>query len=174
MGMFQLNSKPCPVTADARIARVRGLLRRVRGAARERGSAMAELAVILPLLLVTTVGLVDFGRAAYEAIDVENGAHAGASYGARSKAYALDTAGIQAATIADMNGDVDTSTVTVASQRFCQCSDGKDIDCEQNCAGVAPYMYVHVDVEKKFQTLLAYPGIPSSIDLKREVELRVQ
>ena len=47
--------------------------------ASQRGSAMMELAVVLPLLLVTTVGLVDFGRAAFEAIEVENAAHAGAS-----------------------------------------------------------------------------------------------
>ena len=29
---------------------------------RERGSSSAELAILLPLLLLTTVGIVDFGR----------------------------------------------------------------------------------------------------------------
>ena len=135
---------------------------------------MTELAVALPLLLVTTVGLVDFGRVGYEAIELENGAHSAAAYGARSKTAAADTAGIQAAAVADMSGDLDTSKVTISTQNYCVCPDGSSVDCANQCAGVQPYMYLRVDVQKKFQTLLTYPGIPHTIDLTREVEVRVQ
>jgi Flp pilus assembly protein TadG len=140
----------------------------------ERGSALAELAVILPLLLVTTVGLVDFGRAAFEAIEVENAAHAGAAYGARSKGLAADTAGITAAAIADLGDEVDASKVAIKSERFCECDNGSSIDCDNDCAGVQPRIYVRVEVQKQFTTLLTYPGIPNSIDLDRQVQLRVR
>ena len=144
------------------------------GPRRQRGSAMMELAVILPLLLVTTIGLVDFGRAAFEAIEVENAAHAGASYGARSKGLAADVTGIESAAIADMGDEVDASKVAIESERFCECDNGSSIDCDNTCSGVQPLMYVRVEVEKKFTTLLTYPGIPDGIDLKREVQLRVR
>ena len=147
----------------------------VRRSLRQRGSAMVEMAVVLPLLLVTTIGLVDFGRAAFEAIEVENAAHAGASYGARSKSTALNTTGIQAAALADMGDEVDTSGVTVASSCFCECDNGSSIACDLTCGGgVIPLMYVKVNVQKQFQTLINYPGIPHTVNLARQVQLRVR
>lgn len=142
---------------------------------RERGSAMMELAVVLPLLLVTTVGLVDFGRAAYEAIEVENAAHSGAAYGARSKGLAADEEGIEDAAIADFGEDVDADDVDIESERYCECSDGDEVDCDDGCDdGATPLMYVRVRVDKDFETLLEYPGVPAEINLAREVHLRVQ
>jgi Flp pilus assembly protein TadG len=139
-----------------------------------RGTALVELAVVLPLLLVTTVGLTDFGRAAFEAIEVENAAHAGAFYGARSKGLAVDTNGIRDAALADMGDEADTSSVTVESERYCECTDGASVDCDDDCSGELPLMYVRVRVEHEFETLMAYPGVPQSIDLQREVRLRVR
>jgi Flp pilus assembly protein TadG len=154
------------------IDRMLGGVNKTRSA--QRGSAMMELAVVLPLLLVTTVGLTDFGRAAFEAIEVENAAHAGAFYGARSKGYAADTTGIKTAALADMGDEVDTSKVSVESERYCECDDGSSIDCDDTCSGELPLMYVRVRVERPFETLLAYPGIPKTIDLDREIQLRVR
>ena len=141
---------------------------------KERGAAIMEFAVVVPLLLVTTIGLVDFGRAAFEAIEVENAAHAGASYGARSKGLAADTAGIKAAAIADMGDEVDSSKVTIESERYCECDDGSNVDCDKDCGGVLPLIFVRVHVEKQFETLLKYPGLDGDIDLQREVSLRVR
>lgn len=146
----------------------------VRRRCAQRGSAMMELAVVLPLLLVTVLGLIDFGRSAFEAIEVENAAHAGASYGARSKGLAADKDGIRKAALADIGDDVDTSQITVDSERYCECPDGTSVDCDDSCSGTLPLMYVRVRVEKDFQTIFNYPGIPGKIELKREVHLRVR
>src|SRR5262245_18706191 len=100
---------------------------RMIGGRAERGSAMTEFAVALPLLLVTTIGLVDFGRAAYEAIEVDNAAQAGAAYGARNADYATDTDGIKAAAFDDVGTEEDTSKFTVASTQFCECNNGQSI-----------------------------------------------
>jgi hypothetical protein len=139
-----------------------------------RGGAMMELAVVVPLLLVTFVGLVDFGRAAFEAIEVENAAHAGASWGSRTKGYAADAEGIRTAALADIGDDVDVSGVSVESQRYCVCEDGSDVDCDGKCSGELPEVYVRVRVDKQFETFLDYPGIANTIDIGREVLLRVR
>jgi len=143
---------------------------------RSRGSAMVELAVVVPLLLVTLVGLVDFGRAAFEAIEVENAAHAGAAFGQRSTGNALDEVGIRTAALADISEDMDPALVSVDSERYCQCEDGSDADCSIKCSGETklPPMYVRVRVDKQFQTFMDYPGVPTTIDIGREVSLRVR
>lgn len=133
-----------------------------------------EFAVVLPLLLVMTVGLVDFGRAAYEAIAVENAAYAGASYGMRTPASAIDESGIETAALSDINENLADSEVDVDSERYCECPDGKSVDCSTKCSGLNPLMYVRVRVEKKFKTFLSYPGIPHELELQREASLRVR
>jgi len=133
-----------------------------------------EVAVAMPLLMLILVGLVDFGRAASEAIDVENAARAGASYGARNVGLAADAAAIQGAALADLSQDIDPLAVTVVSERYCECSDGTSVNCSNKCSGLLPQMYLRVRVGKTFHTLLGYPGVPNQIDLSREVRLRVR
>jgi Flp pilus assembly protein TadG len=130
--------------------------------------------VVLPLLLVTTLGLVDMGRAAQVAVELENAATVGASYGARTKDFATDTAGIEHAVLTDFDSKADASGVTVVSKQSCECSDGSSVACDKTCGGRTPLMYVQVQVSKQFNTLLKYPGIDSTIDLARKVELRVR
>jgi len=43
----------------------------------KHGAALVELAIVAPLLLFILIGTVDLGPAAYEAIEIENAAHAG-------------------------------------------------------------------------------------------------
>jgi Flp pilus assembly protein TadG len=50
-----------------------------RSPRRRRGAAAAELAMILPLMLILVLGCVDFGRFAYSYIAVTNAARAGAA-----------------------------------------------------------------------------------------------
>jgi Flp pilus assembly protein TadG len=133
-----------------------------------------EFAVVLPLLLVMTVGLVDFGRAAYEAIAVENAAYAGASYGVRSPTAAIDETGIRTAAMSDINENLSQADVGVTSERYCECPNGTSVDCSTKCSGVNPLMYIRVRVDKKFKTVLSYPGIPHEVQLAREARLRVR
>jgi Flp pilus assembly protein TadG len=138
------------------------------------GAATAELAVLLPVLVMTCLGLVDFGRAGYEAVNLDSAANAGASYAMRTPNTALDTTGIRNAALADIGGDVDTSKVTVTSTRTCECSNGSSVSCDTTCEGQTPLMFVRVRVSKAFKTLFSYPGVPSQIALGREAQLRVR
>ena len=58
------------------------------------GAALVELAFVTPILLVLVIGAVDFGRAYYVDLEVENAAHAGADYGSLNPTL---TAGIATA-----------------------------------------------------------------------------
>lgn len=57
----------------------------VAGHRSERGAALVELAVALPLLLVIMVGTIDFGRAFRTAMIVTNAARAGAQLARRTR-----------------------------------------------------------------------------------------
>ena len=61
----------------------------------ERGAALVELAVALPLLAVIMVGAIDFGRAFRTAMIVTNAARAGALYGQHSQPNAGSTTGMR-------------------------------------------------------------------------------
>ena len=60
----------------------------------DRGTAMLEFAIALPLLLLVLAGAVDFGSACYVAIEVSNAARAGAQYGAQNGQTMIDANGI--------------------------------------------------------------------------------
>lgn len=139
-----------------------------------RGAATTELALALPLLLLITLGLVDLGRAAYEAIAVDSAAGAGVAYAVRSLADATDVAGITNAVLADVSDDIDPAKISVETSSACECSRGGPVACDTTCSGTAPQMFVRVRVEKQFQTLIAYPGMPRTIDISREAHMRVR
>ena len=69
--------------------------------AKQKGTALLELALVWPLLSLVLLGVIDFGRIFYASIEVTNAAHAGVQYGARSLTLANDTAGMQSAAIND-------------------------------------------------------------------------
>src|SRR5438046_1113442 len=85
----------------------------------ESGNAMVELAVALPLLVLTLIGTVDFARIFYTSIELTNAARAGAQWGAADIASASDTAGMEAAA----TGAVNISGVTAfAAPALCRCA----------------------------------------------------
>jgi hypothetical protein len=60
-----------------------------------RGQSFAEFALVLPILLLVTIGSVDLGRAYFTGITVENAAREGAFFGARKPACDIQKPGCQ-------------------------------------------------------------------------------
>ena len=56
-----------------------------------RGQSLVELAIVLPVLLLLTVGAIDLGRAYFGAINLENAVKEGVFYGARQPTCPDDT-----------------------------------------------------------------------------------
>ena len=144
---------------------------------RRRGGAMVELAVSLPLLLVLTLGAVDFGRLFFNGVVAANAAHAGVFFGAQNVIAAGDFDAIEQSALAD--AAVDKIAVSAAADQYCQCPDGTEIACSDievtTCPGYGvARAYVRVRTTGVFETFGAYPWIPASTRMGRQVWMRVR
>ena len=128
---------------------------RFRAPASRRALAAVELPVLLPFLASLFVIGVDFARVFYCAITVTNAARNGACYGSQDGTHAADTAGIQAAALADTANlspapSVSSTTATDADGNPC----------------------VQVTVTYTFHSITCFPGVPASVNLTRTVQMR--
>lgn len=121
-----------------------------------RATAAVEVAVLLPFLIFVFVVGVDFARIFYHCLTLTNCARNGAVYGSKDPTHAADTAGIQAAALADAGNLTPAPGVTSTT--------GTD---------AAGNPYVQVTCTYTFQMITNYAGIPSSIPLSRTVQMRV-
>ena len=142
----------------------------------ERGGAMVELAVVLPVLILIAVGVMDYGRVYFTSIAVANAARAGAEWGAQGGggAFSTNTAGIQAFA---QNDGSEVGTITIASSRVCRCG-ATVVTCStgSDCGGgYGPAAeFVEVTATKTVPLLLKYPGIPTSITVSRTAVFRAK
>jgi Flp pilus assembly protein TadG len=131
---------------------------------------LIELGLAFPLLMLILVGTADFGRVFYTYVTLANAAHTGAEYGATSAPKIYDSAGIRQAALNDAQ---DLTGVTVTSTPSCQCSNGSPVSCTTTSCSPLRY-YVTVTAAKTFQTLIPYPGIPSSTNVTAVAVIRAQ
>jgi Flp pilus assembly protein TadG len=161
-------------------ASLRVFLRRRAGG--ETGNALVELAVCLPLLVLTLVGTTDFARVFYMSIELTNAARAGAQYGAFSPGHSGSVPNMESTATAAVN----ISGVTATAGRLCQCANDTGAfsatspinDCTSAVAtvctgGTHRVMTVTVTTQKTFTTLVNFIGIPSTLSLTRSATLRV-
>jgi Flp pilus assembly protein TadG len=136
----------------------------------DEGSSVVEVALTVPILFLMLVGVVDFGRAYYLAMEVAGAAHAGAEYGVQSPS---DATGIKAAAKADAP---DVPNLTVATPVYgCECSDGTSFS--SNCANkptcAANLVYsVKVTVSTSYKTLFPWPGLPTAVPISNSATMR--
>jgi hypothetical protein len=145
-------------------------------AGRRKGVAAAELAVLLPFLCFVFVATVDFARIIYYTVTIDNCAHNGGVYGSQTYDNAnqqwigslaqywegpngkiLSTE--QAATSVDgtnLSPAMDKSNVAVSS----------GTDSSGNTTSIVTITYT-------FNTIVAFPGIPSAVTITRVVTARV-
>jgi Flp pilus assembly protein TadG len=144
----------------------------------EQGAAFVELAVTLPVLMVIVLGTIDFGRAFYTAIELNNAARAGAQYGAHSLAHAANHAGIIAAGKA-ASPDIAPYEV-VQEELVCECASSSSpsvssVACTGTCPG-GQHLVVNVPVvaSKTFSTYSMFPGVPNTFQIERAATMRAQ
>jgi len=144
-----------------------------RQARKRAGTATVELALLLPMLLVVALGAVDFGRVFYMSVGVANAARAGVQYGAQSMAFSLDYAGMKQAAL---NDGSDIPGLTANATRWCQCAGGNPTSCSSSFCGNSsvPQVYVQVNTQATFNTMVKYPGVPSTVTLSKQAIMRVQ
>src|SRR5947209_6465125 len=141
---------------------MRADLQLARGAnSRRRAAVAAELVLVLPVLMLLTLGAIDLGRFVYAYIAVTNAAFAGASYGSVNPPTAATQnewiAAVQQAVYDDLS-DFDQSKVSAPTVTLTSVSNVPN--------------RVSVDVRYQFTTSFTWPGIPSTLTLERVVVLR--
>jgi len=138
-----------------------------------RGTAAIEFALMLPLIVLLFTGLFDLGYAAYESMEVQAAAEAGAQYAARNpwNPTAIGTAVVGATGIGNV-------TATPAASRFCACPVAgalTPITCTGSCAnGDPPGSYTLVSAQKLHWTALPYPALPQPLTLTGQAVRRLQ
>ncbi len=145
----------------------------------QRGNALVEFTLLVPVLLLLALGTADFGRIFYYAMVTSNAAHAGAAYGVRNN-Y-TNVTGMQNAAVQDTglsSSQFSISNVTEASC-FLRCPDSTaEMACTvsnlSSCSTEQAYIYVRVRTQYVFNTLVNYPGVPASTTLHGLAVMRVR
>jgi Flp pilus assembly protein TadG len=137
----------------------------------ESGTALLEMAIVLPFLLLAAIGVAEFGRVYFNAIRVANAATAGAQYGAQNIG-SYDAARIRQVARDDANDQA----LQVTSSTACRCPGSEAVVvCSTTCVGYgSPQFFVEVAATKTHTFLLRYPGIPQSITVTRTATFREQ
>jgi Flp pilus assembly protein TadG len=137
----------------------------------EYGASLVELAITLPLLLLLLMGVVDFGRCFYLAVEVVGAAQAGVEYGMQNP---TDTTGMSNAAKDDAPN---VPNLTVAAPTYgCECSDGTQYSAgcattPTTCTYNVVYR-VSVTASTTYTPLIPWPGVPSSVTLSTTAKMR--
>jgi Flp pilus assembly protein TadG len=105
-----------PMSANIRMTTA---IHRTNRISNNRGQELIELAILIPLLLLISFGVLDLGRLYHAAITITNAAREGARYGTF---YPSDVSGIIAATEAEAQAsslDLSTSLINVSCPEGC-------------------------------------------------------
>lgn len=139
----------------------------------ERGTTLAELALMVPAFTVILIGSAECARLAYAGIEVSNAAHAGAQYGSQTHGTASDTTGIQ--NVAKAAAPNVTGIQAVASTT-CVCSNGTTITCSNAATACTARIleYVQVNTTATVTSTFKLPKLPASYTLKGVAIERVQ
>ncbi|HET7815125.1 MAG TPA: TadE/TadG family type IV pilus assembly protein [Candidatus Baltobacteraceae bacterium] len=146
----------------------------------ERGVALAEFALLLPLFMLLLLGLIEIGRLFYFTIQVGNAAHAGAQYASLSQTNTAASA--RAAALADGANSIDPA-MNATAQNVCSCwnpvtkteTAPAPATCSGHCTAGYRITYAQVTVTGTINSLFNYSalGIPTSWNVSRTALMRV-
>ena len=140
----------------------------------ENGQAILELVLVLPILLMLTLGVIEFGRAAYYDIAVADAARAGAQFASQSMADAYDQTSITQAALNNSQLDTGAGLTVQPPAITCACPGG-GVSGTCPASGCAyPVVYVTVSANYTLNPLFTYPGISSTFNLNSSSTLPVQ
>ncbi len=157
-------------------------MKSLSGRNKRSGSVIIEFALLFPVMMLMALGTADFARVFYAGIAVANAARAGVQYGALSPGNAGNFTAMQQAAVDDASNQGLTGIAAVASN-YCGCAGSSStvacggatpVTCSVGGTTTTPNGYVRVTVTYTYNTLVNYPGIPSTIALSRTATMRVQ
>jgi Flp pilus assembly protein TadG len=147
----------------------------------QRGQAVAEFALILPIMVLLAIALADFGRIYASIIAVEAAAREAADYGAFQVDHWTDTqkpiteaemlrrACLAARHLPNYEGAADGQTCT--NPAFVYELEPSDPACTNT--NPTPPCIVHVTLTYQFETLIHFPPLPDTVTFVRESRFSV-
>jgi Flp pilus assembly protein TadG len=130
---------------------------------RRRGTALVEMAIICPLVLLMAFATTDFGRVVYAYMSVSNAARVGAEYAALHGFTAYS----QASWESQLRQVVDNEMQGLSGYQSANLQ--VVINATTDAAGVS---LVSVEVRYPFSTIVNWIGVPSEVLLDHAVEMR--
>ena len=142
---------------------------------RQRGVAILETGLLLPVAMLMVCGAMDLARVFYAGVVVESAVRAGVQFGSFGigKAGAISSMNSAAETDAANQG---LSGITISSRTFCGCTrNNSEVDCTTaTCDGATPGGYVETTATYAFNPIVPYPGMPSTINISSRARFRAQ
>lgn len=121
----------------------------------EAGSAALELGLLAPVLVLLLVGIAELGTGAYQAMQVQNAAEAGAIYASK---HDYNITGIVSAVV-NSRGTTGI-TASPGPTSFCGCPSASGLvamDCSATCAdGSDPALYVQINARVTHTPLMTF------------------
>ena len=160
------------------------MTRHRRTAADDAGSAVVELAVALPILVLILAATIDFSRVFHMGMALTDAARAGAQWGAASAGNSVNTAGMQSAATAATS----VPGIVASASRLCECATSAGVfssttptvnDCNTAEATACPSAHrvitVTVTTTKTFSTIFTsiLPATARTVTLTRTASLRL-
>jgi Flp pilus assembly protein TadG len=149
-----------------------------------RGAALAELAIVLPVLFILAAGTADFGRIFFRSMAVAQAARACAEFGAQSIANSADNAGMKSFARNAVAQDLSLVDADLTTSRVCECATDAGVfsptvpsnTCDgTGCpSGQHTVITVNVTATKEFSTIVRYPVLPNTVTITRSAKIRVQ
>jgi Flp pilus assembly protein TadG len=132
-----------------------------------RGTAPVELALLLPFLAFLFVIAIDYCRIFYDCIALENCARNGAYYASNSQSIYTFASVYDAvsADAGDLNPALNPSNVQVL---YSSTAGGPYTSTTPIANG-----FVQVTVTWQFTSVTNFPGLPTTVDLSRSVEMQM-
>ena len=128
---------------------------------RRNGTSAVECAVVLPLMLTIAIGCTDFARAIHVDIAVTNCARAGSDYAATNR-FTSDTRSNWVEEI--------TAIATEEASTIPDFDDSK-FSVEVTDTPLGDRVLVSVTCNYRFERVVAWPGLPSNIELTHTVAM---
>ncbi len=122
----------------------------------EDGLGAIEFGFVAPVLLTMLLGIIDFGMAFWEQMEIANAADAGAQWG-MTNTYNADSIASVVASATDLSG------IGVTSSNPCGCPSSTGITiyaCSASCPdSTTPKPYIVVNTHICYSTLFSWPGL---------------
>ena len=138
---------------------------------RERGTAMVEFALVLPVFLLLLAGVLDYTMMMRTAIAVADAARAGAQFGSLNPANASNTVGIQTAAA---SAAPDVTNLTATASKSCNCSGGAAVACNSTCPNGSVRVYVQVTVQATSSPIFSYTPLLYNGRVSATASMRAQ